>query len=70
MAGSWNTDAPDTLTATSYTRDYSAQGVFSDITTGATDNFTEEPEYINNYGRNGWKVYKVIITIEPAEQQF
>lgn len=64
----WPVDGPDRLEAVAYTRDYSADSVFQELKeTGGAD-FGAEPEYVNYYARDGWKVYKITITIEPNEE--
>lgn len=62
----FKTDAPERMTAIGYTRDYSADSVWSDIKAGELDEFSESPEFINYYRPDDWKVYKVTITIEPV----
>lgn len=65
----WKTDSPESLTAVAYTRDYSAQSVFDELKDTGGEGFSDQPEYIHNYGRDGWKVYKITITIEPAIEE-
>ena len=64
----WDTDTPESLTATAYTRDYSAQSVFDELREDGGKNFGKEHEFINYYGPDGWKVYKITITIEPVKE--
>lgn len=59
--------APDKIVAELYTRDYTASSVLDDINHGDLDSFSETSEYINYYEGGGWKVYKITVTIEPAQ---
>lgn len=62
----WKSDAPDTLEAVAYTRDFSAQSVFDELKETGGENFSTIAESISCYETDGWKVYKITITIEPA----
>lgn len=64
----WITSGADRVEATAYTRDYSAQGVFDELKSDGGANFSTDPEYIGAYGSDSWKVYKITIVIEPAEE--
>lgn len=61
----WATDGPDSLEAVAYTRDYSAQSVFDELKENGGADFSATEEHIEYYGSDGWKVYKITITIEP-----
>jgi hypothetical protein len=61
----WATDGPDRLEAVAYTRDYSADSVFRELQETGGANFSKQEEFFYS-DTDGWKVYKITITIEPA----
>lgn len=65
---SWITSGEDRVEATAYTRDYSAASVFDELKEDGGANFGTTPEYIAHYGTDSWKVYKITIVIEPAQE--
>ena len=62
----WNRGGGDRVEAVSYPRDYSADSVFQELKETGGSDFSTEPEFINYYRSDDWKVYKITVTIEPA----
>lgn len=64
----WKRDGGDYVEAIAYTRDYSADSVFQELKETGGSDFSSEPEFINYYRGDDWKVYKITIKVEPAQE--
>ena len=64
----WARNGGDHVEAVAYTRNYSAESVFQELKETGGSDFGKEPEFINYYSLDDWKVYKITITIEPVNE--